>query len=279
MAIADPAPQMLAQESEQVRSIIHLPAWHVQSAAEGAGAEAIIYSSQIAASTSLSGLLAHVRNTGAPAQWIADEGEPPAEFSVFASDSVAAPGNLAPAWALWDRANRALLPGGNSNPPLPGEAAPQPRYTGLAVADVTAADVSTAIAIGRGWLTNRPGLWLTLSVVDKDGNVWWMGESLAGSNAMTVRIEYGDLGGEPAGLAVWQNGKPLYARQSSASDGAWTLTTPSPARQQDCRRCDPGRRRLRPHCAATHSRQSRFYRADQRGHAIALPRLQRRRTS
>ncbi len=223
-AIADPVPQTPQREFEHDSAIIHVPAWYWQSAAESA---AIIYSSQTTLQTNLPDLLAHLRNTGAPAQWIAGEEELPAEFSVYASDSVAAPGNLAPAWEMWDRADRALLPGGNSNPPLPGEAVPQPRYTGLAVANVTPADISTALTIGRGWLTNRPGLWLTLSVVDEDGNVWWMGDSLSGSNEMTFRIEYGDLGGEPAGLAVWQNGKPLHARQSTAGDGAWTLTAPA----------------------------------------------------
>ena len=205
-------------------SIIHVPAWRWLGPED---AEAIVYSRQMSAANDLSGLLDHLQRTSAPAQWVNGEGDPPPAFSLFAADDVGAPGGLAPAWTLWEQAVRSLLPAGNRNPPLPGEVVPQPRYTGLAVAGVDSGNISAALAMGRGWLTTRPGLSLALSAVDDQGNTWWMGDSLAGRNQITLRIEYGDLDGEPAGLAVWQNGKRLHTHQSSGGDDVWHVALPA----------------------------------------------------
>ena len=202
----------------------YLPAWRWQ---EDSGAQAIIYSRQVAPDLSHSGLASFLGETGAPVQWqSADE---PASAGVVAMAGVdgSAPGDMAAWFKQWRTLRSPVLPAGNSNPDLPGAIVVQPRYTGLAAAGTDEASLQEALQARRGWLTTTPGLWLTLRADAAGEETEWMGGWLAPGNAVTLHIDYGDRSGQPAGLAIWQDNRPIRQLDIPPSDGRWTVDVPA----------------------------------------------------
>jgi len=169
--------------------------------------------------TYLAGVNAPWQNTGAPGSFSAAP-------LLVAADS-APPASLDAWFAAWRTNTVPAVPAGNSNPDLPGTPELQPRYTGLAVVSSDVTGIHEALHARRGWVTTAPGLWLTLQAELGDGQRTWMGEWLAPDNAVTLHIHYGDRAGAPAGLALWQDGRPLRQLDLPPADGHWTVTLPA----------------------------------------------------
>jgi hypothetical protein len=199
-----------------------LPAWRWQNAG---GDEAIVYTAARSSLLSWADLLDFLAGQGGLAQAL--DGEAPVDdaLAIVAADEVEAPGGVGALPAAWLAAGTPLLPAGNTNPPLPGTLPAAPRYTGLAVQDTSTGSLQAALAARRGWLTSTPSLWLTLQTAD--GN--WMGSSMPPSNELALDIAYGDAGGAPAGLALWQDGAILRQLDQPSPDGRWRVTiAPAP---------------------------------------------------
>ncbi|MCX6044833.1 MAG: lamin tail domain-containing protein [Chloroflexi bacterium] len=221
VAIADTTPAQVVVGSN---AILAVPAWSWQ---DGADVQAVIYGNAYQPIEHVDGLLDFLTTSGLTAQW--QNADPPSATSItaIAADDSAAPGALTTLYKQWQATNAALLPAGNANPPLPGAIDPAPRYTGLAVTSLDPASVLQAMAAHRGWLTSSPGLWLTVKAELENGEQRWMGSLLPPSNKVTLHIQYGDRSGEMAGLAVWQNNKPIQPLDEFAKDGQWSLTLPA----------------------------------------------------
>jgi hypothetical protein len=221
VALADPSPATPWRESG---SVIHLAAWQWQ----GTGGErAVVYSGQDEAANAAPQLLAQLADSGGFAQWQSKEVPTVGTVPSFAADEADAPGALTLLLNRWNSTGLPLLPAGNANPPLPGAASPTPRYTGLAVTGLDQTSLLVALAARRGWLTNSPGLWLTLQAEQPSGPRLWMGSSLLASNELTLHITYGDLTGEMAGLALWQGNRPIRQLDRPPADGHWSVTVPA----------------------------------------------------
>lgn len=221
LAIADP---FYVEPWQATAGLVTLPAWRWTGEDN---LTAVIYNAQAQALPDQAVLLSYLDANGTVAQW--QEKTPPTHNKIIAivADTVTAPGALATLYKAWFAAGSPLLPAGNADPPLPGVVAPAPRYTGLTVASLDAPGIQSALAARRGWLTNKPGLWLTLNAVLPDGDRRWMGATLAAGNEMILHLDYGDNSGEPAGIALWQDDKPIQQLATPLTGGRWTVTIPA----------------------------------------------------
>ncbi len=221
LAVADP---LYVAPWQQVDSLVALPAWRWSG---GDDATAIVYTAEAQPLADQATLLAYLNATGSMAQWQANA--PPANPSLtaIAADDVSAPGSLDELHEAWFATGAPLLPAGNVNPTLPNTVPLAPRYTGLAVAAINSAGVLDAIAAHRGWLTNRPGLWLTLQAQSADSSRRWMGTTLAAENQITLHVDYGDHLGKVAGVAIWQDDKPIQQLATPLAGGRWSVTLPA----------------------------------------------------
>ena len=201
-------------------AVVNVPAWQWRNAD---GAQAVVYGPQIADLSTwadLGGFLAANRYVAQ-----AQVAEPPAlpGLAAVGADGAVAPGGLAPIYRSWAAAGRGLLPAGNALPPIDGFVQPSARYTGLAASRADLDGLMEALAAHRGWLTSAPGLYLSLRV--RDGP--WMGGTMQPANEVNLEIVFGDSSGEPAGLALWQDGGPVRQLDVPPADGRWTVAFPA----------------------------------------------------
>jgi hypothetical protein len=213
VAIADIDPTSM--QSAATAPILTLPAWRWQ---DGAGDEAVIYGSYFGAGTDRLALLDGLSATGAPAQWI--NGDAPDHPNVLATDAEGVDG-AADAHRHWSTGKIPLL-AGNTLPPLPGYLDPSPRYTGLAVDSAGVDAILAAMRARRGWLTSDPNVSLTLRT---ESGVW-MGGVVPLTGQISFIVNYQDGDGEVAGLALWQDGKPLRQLDLPPTNGEWRVTVP-----------------------------------------------------
>lgn len=221
LAIADPLAVEPWQHSD---AVIAVPAWQWSGSD---GMNAILYNAQPQALADTTALLAALEATGSVAQWQGTEAPTQSGIVALAADKVSAPGTLAALYKAWFAAEAPLLPVGNAAPPVPGVSVPAPRYTGLAVTSVQRTGMEDALAHRRGWLTSQPGLWLTLQAQTADGRRSWMGSTLQAANEVTLDVDYGDTTGEVAGVAIWQDDKPIQQLARPLAGGRWTVTLPA----------------------------------------------------
>ena len=188
--------------------------------------EAVIYDGSPPADRSQAALEAFLATSAAPWQMVSRiEHMPVAPLLMAAKGDP--PSSLNAWFDGWRAAGVPSLPAGNSNPVLPGAPVYQPRYTGLAVLMTDEIGLRDALYARRGWVTSSPGMWLTMLAEDAGGQPRWMGEWLEPANAVTVHIYYGDRSGEVAGLAIWQDGRPIQRLDIPPADGRWTVTIPA----------------------------------------------------
>jgi hypothetical protein len=219
LAIADVAP---VQPLQTPASFTALAAWRWH---DGDNA-LIVYDNTPPVELSIPNILAHLASAGSPWQNLGSA-EHFAAASLIAAAESAPPASLADWFAAWQSNAAPALPAGNSNPDLPGVPQLQPRYTGLAVVSTDATGVHEALRARRGWVTTAPGLRLTLQAELASGQLVWMGQRLAPANQVTLHIGYSDRSGELAGLAIWQDGRPLRQLDLPTADGRWTVTIPA----------------------------------------------------
>ncbi len=219
VALADPQPHDWLPVAPPLTL---LPAWTWY----GGDDRAVVYSDHWADLLDRASLTDFLAAGGYTAQWQGDEAFGSPNIVALAADRVSAPENLSSLYASWIEVGAALLPAGNAEPPLPDRAPPAPAYTGLAVATVDAGGVREALSARRGWLTNSPGLWLTLRA-EQDGSHAWMGNSMTPGNDVTLHVHYGDRSGETAGLAIWQNDRPVRQLDTPTPDGRWSVALPA----------------------------------------------------
>lgn len=221
LAIADPT---YVEPWQQNDAVTALPAWRWSAADD---TNAIIYDAQPQTVGDATALLTYLGATGSVAQWQVSDAPASPPIVALTADTVSAPGKLAALYNGWFTAGAPLLPAGNANPPSPGLIAPAPRYTGLAVTANNRAGLSDALVQHRGWLTSQPGLWLTLQAQTTDGSRYWMGATLAAANEVTLYVDYGDAAGAVAGVAIWQDDKPIQQLATPLAGGRWTVTLPA----------------------------------------------------
>ena len=199
-----------------------LPAWRWQGSDDE---QAIVYAPRTTPAAKAVQLQAWLEETSAYAQWLTEPAPDSWPVVTMPGDDVYAPGGLQPLIDAWAGRDYPLLPAGDANPSLPGRLTLHPRYAGLAVQSRDAFGLTTALIERRGWLTNRPGLWLTLRAEMDDGLTRWMGSAIPSANEITLDIRYGDAGGEVAGLALWQNDQPIQQLDVPPADGHWRVRT------------------------------------------------------
>ncbi len=221
VAIADAT---YVQPWSTTTSVTAIPAWQWQG---DDGTAAVVYHPQPAVAPSTADLLAHLQHVGAVAQWL--DGALPSDplLPALAVDTVQVPDSLHRLAKSWQTAGRPLLPAGNSGPTLPGAVPATPRYTGLAVADERVGALHEAIAARRGWITNRPGLWLAMQLTPAGGTPQWMGSTVSAQNSVTIRITYGDRSGELAALALWRDGRPIQQLDLPVGQQRWEVSVPA----------------------------------------------------
>ena len=225
MAVADTAvtvPPVLIPNSMTV-----LPAWEWQGNDAGSAVIYSAYNAQGIPDLSINGLAGYLVGSGGLVQWQGKD-NPALKGLVAVAVDEAQAGD--PAWFFkrWRVVGAPLLPAGNGEPDLPGAVAVAPCYTGLAVRGQDSANLLEALAAGRGWATSDSNAWLTLQAETADGGRYWMGSWLpnlggAGESQVLLHIAYGDLGGEAASLAIWEDGKLLEEQVPAAPDGRWSL--------------------------------------------------------
>ncbi|MCE7982350.1 MAG: hypothetical protein DYG89_14235 [Caldilinea sp. CFX5] len=221
LAVADP---LYVAPWQPVDNLVALPAWR-WSSSDDTGA--IVYNAEPQLLADQAAFLAYLNATGSIAQWQTDEPPISPGLTAISADAVSAPGSLSALYEGWFTAGAPLLPAGNAAPALPNVVATTPRYTGLAVAALNSAGVQDALATHRGWLTSRPGLWLALQAQTGDGNRRWMGATLAAENQITLHVDYGDKLGKVAGVAIWQDDKPIQQLATPLAGGRWSVTLPA----------------------------------------------------
>ncbi|MFN8490723.1 MAG: lamin tail domain-containing protein [Caldilineaceae bacterium] len=221
LAIADDAP---VAPIINPNATFYAPAWTWK---DTSGNQAVIYSNQRQSIDRVDDLLAYLAESGKVAQWQGKNALPSTGMAAFAADDSGAPGDLTVLYKRWSSTAAVLLPAGNANPALPGAVDAAPRYTGLAVKTKDANGVLQALADQRGWLTNAPGLWVTLQAQLASGERRWMGATLPPGNQITLQIAYGDRNGQPAGLALWQDDQPVRQLDTSSVNGQWSVTVPA----------------------------------------------------
>ncbi|MBX3010617.1 MAG: lamin tail domain-containing protein [Caldilineaceae bacterium] len=218
LAVADP----ITIEPWQVPpTLVALPAWRWLGAA---GERILVYNGASEPIADQAALLAYLDATATTAQWQGRQPPAHARLALLAADQVSAPDTLAALYQAWFAAAAPLLPVGNAAPALPGVVAPTNRYTGLAVTAVNAGALQEAMAARRGWVTSTPGLWLTLRAQRPDGSRHWMGTTLVAENAVILDLDYGDSQGEVAGVAIWQDDKPIHQLATPMANGRWRVT-------------------------------------------------------
>ncbi|HRA64890.1 MAG TPA: lamin tail domain-containing protein [Caldilinea sp.] len=219
LAIADQTP---TQPVRALDGITSLAAWRWREGDD----ELIIYDNIPPADLSRAGVMAHL--AGAGLLWQnAGELENFHHAPLLPAGGSAPPSSLADWFAAWQSNLVPALPAGNGNPDLPGFPQLQPRYTGLAVVSSDATGIQEALHARRGWVATSPGLWLTMQAERSDGQRVWMGQWLPPANQVTLHIGYGDRSGEMAGLAIWQDGRPLHQLDLPTADGRWRVTLPA----------------------------------------------------
>jgi hypothetical protein len=199
-----------------------LPAWGWQGDGEGA----VIYDSRPAAAWTLNALAGHLSESGAPVQWQGKGNPYLGALAALAADDSRGE-KLPDLFDVWRAMGAPLLPAGNAQPDLPGAVAVNPRFTGLVSSSAEPAALLGALAAGRGWLTSDADTWLTLRAETTAGGSFWMGSWLPAANAVTLHVFYGDGDGEPATLALWQNGAPLQQLLIPPGDGRWSIRVPA----------------------------------------------------
>ena len=216
VAVADPLEEPSQRSAEN-----ELTAWRWTGSD---GGRAVVYSSPFATDGTTASFLAELASRGGLAQWLTSGVLPASGEGVvaFAADGLAVPGGLPAFSSRWQQGPR--LPAGNAQPPVAGEAEPNPRYTGLAALDETESALRDALAARRGWLTNRSGLALTLRAHTSDGETVWMGSTIEPQDALAVEVNYHDLVGEVAGLALWLNDRPIAQTDLPQGNGIWQAT-------------------------------------------------------
>ncbi len=215
VAVADP----LGNPGQRVAEN-GLTAWR-WTGSDGGGA--IVYGPPFATDGTTDAFLSGLASSGGLAQWLTS-GVPPGSAKVvvaLAGDNLAVPGGLPAFSSRWQSGPR--LPAGNAQPPVTGAAEPNPRYTGLAAADTTESGLLEALAARRGWLTNRPGLALTLRA-QTVGGIRWMGSAIEPQDALAVEVDYHDWNGHVAGLALWLNDRPIAQTDLPQGNGVWQAT-------------------------------------------------------
>ncbi|MEZ4637645.1 MAG: lamin tail domain-containing protein [Caldilineaceae bacterium] len=212
MADVDPTAQQMTSASRTLT----LPSWRWQG---GNGDAAVIYGPYFETGADRLALLDGLTATGALAQWMRGDTPDHANVIAVAADNV---DGAADAHALW-RDRRALLLAGNTLPPLPGYFDPSPRYTGLAVDNANVDGALAAMRARRGWLTSDPNTSLTLRT---ESGVW-MGSIAPLTGQLSLVINYQDGDGEIAGVALWQDGKPLSQLDVPPANGEWRVTVPA----------------------------------------------------
>ncbi|MGB5047904.1 MAG: lamin tail domain-containing protein, partial [Caldilineaceae bacterium] len=188
------------------------------------GSRAIVYGPSFATDGTVDSFVSGLASHGALAQWMMPAPPPaPADaFVALAGDGVTVPTGLAALSRGWQ--SGPLLPAGNAQPSVADEAPPNPRYTGLAAQNSSPSALRDALAARRGWLTNRPGLALTLQAHTSSGENVWMGSTIPPHNALAVEVNYYDATGEMASLAVWQNDRPVAQTELAQANGLWSVT-------------------------------------------------------
>ncbi|MBI3957357.1 MAG: lamin tail domain-containing protein, partial [Chloroflexi bacterium] len=188
------------------------------------GNRAVVYGPVFGTDGAIDSFLAGLASHDALAQWTASTtpSSSAGQIVALAADNLAIPSGLPALSKKWQDAP--YLPAGNAQPPVAGASAPNPRYTGLAVEGETEAALRAALAARRGWLTNRPGLALTLQAHTATDGVVWMGSTVAPHNALLVDVIYHDLSAEVASLAIWQNDRPLAQSDLPQANGVWQVT-------------------------------------------------------
>ena len=219
VAIADTDATHAVETVRSASPALLLPAWRWRNVE---GAQAVVYGPQPGALQSWADLRMYLDANGYVAQAQVEAPPSIARLAAIAADAVRVD-DVSPLYENWRATGRPLLPAGNSNPPADGLGAEVPRYTGLAVERADAASVLAAVAARRGWLTSAPGLWLSLRVQDGP----WMGQTIFAANEITLEVRYGDRSGEPAGLALWQDDRPVRQLDVRPQGETWTVTVPA----------------------------------------------------
>ncbi len=200
-----------------------LPAWRWQG--DGA-AQAVVYNALPVANLSFDGLADYLADHSGAVQW-QGKGDPClGSLSALDADDIHSE-DLPRLFDRWHLLGVPWLPAGNAEPDLPGVVTASPRYTGLAVRSQDADSLLEAVGAARGWMTSDRNLWLTLRAEQAGGGAQWMGSWLAAANQVTLFINYGDLDGEAASLALWQDGAPLQQLLLPPADGRWSLSVPA----------------------------------------------------
>ncbi len=189
------------------------------------GQEALVYGAQPTAADSPDALLAWLAAGQGLAQWRSQPLPKGSPLIALPGDGLAVPQDLPALAQGWRSAGAPLLPAGNSLPPLPGIVEPAPRFTGLAVRALDEPGIMEALAARRGWLTDTPGLWITLRTEGREQV--WMGQSIAPANRAPLVIEYGDRSGQVAGLTLWQDQRPIARLDTPPPDGRWRVEAPA----------------------------------------------------
>lgn len=217
LAIADPIPSVPWSTH---LPLVSIPAWRYQ----GDDTTMIVYDSTPRLDITVSTLLAQAERQQIPLQW--QDGNPidSTALVALAADGIGAPDSLKTLYRTWRNQRDALMPAGNAGPPEPGHVAPAARYTGLIVQDVTQAGIQQALSKRRGWLTNRPGLRLTLAAQSSEQQRTWMGSTIEPANNITLIIDYGDRQHESAGLTLWQDDQPLQQLDLPTGNRSWEVT-------------------------------------------------------
>jgi hypothetical protein len=204
-------PQQTALPLVEPSGIRYLRGWRMSSDREAP----VVVSDVLPAGWDASALAAYFTATGAPvvASSLPAVGVP---WAALPSSGKLLPGGET-AWnKAWHAAGMALLPGGASAPDAPATGA---SWTGLAASSSEPAALRDALAAHRGWLTSAPGLWLTLRAETPDGVMAWMGETVAPANRLRLHLYAGDRAGQPVGVTLWQDGKPLAVFDRPPADG------------------------------------------------------------
>ena len=225
MAVADTA--VTVQPVWIPNSMTVLPAWEWQGGNAGSAVVYDAYNDQVMPDLSIHGLAGYLAGSGHPVQWQGKDSPALKGLVALAADEGSGD-DIAWFFKRWQAVGAPLLPAGNAEPDLPGAVAVAPCYTGLAVRGQDSANLLEALSAGRGWATSDANAWLTLQAETADGGHYWMGSWLpnAGGSSISqvlLHIAYGDLGGEAASLAIWQDGKLLQEQVPAAPGGRWSL--------------------------------------------------------
>ena len=205
-------------------SVVTLPAWEWSS---NEGAHAIVYGAPPADVSSEADLATWLEANHGLAQWLSSPPDSLSPIIALAADPSHIPADLPLLFHSWNALGLPAIPAGNTAPPLPGMTDPTPAFTGLAVSVTDEPGIMEALAARRGWLTNAPGVWLTLRATGQDTDDAWMGSVIQPANLVTLDIAYGDPYEQPAGLSLWRNDAIVAQLDVPPTDGRWSLQVPA----------------------------------------------------